>query len=34
MIKDGDIPDLVVERAGRAFDAGADGVIASPQNRV
>ncbi|MGB0251997.1 MAG: orotidine-5'-phosphate decarboxylase, partial [Paracoccaceae bacterium] len=31
MIKDGDIPDLVVERAGRAFDAGADGVIASPQ---
>ena len=31
MIKDGDIPDLVVERAGRAFDAGADGVIASPR---
>ena len=31
MIKDGDIPDLVFERAGRAFDAGADGVIASPQ---
>jgi orotidine-5'-phosphate decarboxylase len=31
MIKDGDIPDLVTERAGRAFDAGADGVIASPQ---
>lgn len=31
MIKDGEIPDLVVERAGRAFDAGADGVIASPQ---
>ncbi len=30
-IKDGDIPDLVVERAGRAFEAGADGVIASPQ---
>lgn len=30
-IKSGDIPDLVVERAGRAFDAGADGVIASPQ---
>ncbi|MGB1235710.1 MAG: orotidine-5'-phosphate decarboxylase [Planktomarina sp.] len=30
-IKDGAIPDLVVERAGRAFDAGADGVIASPQ---
>ena len=31
MIKQGDIPDLVAERAGRAFDAGADGVIASPQ---
>ncbi|MCF6444412.1 orotidine-5'-phosphate decarboxylase [Nereida sp. MMG025] len=31
MIKDGDIPDLVAERAGRAFEAGADGVIASPQ---
>jgi len=30
MIRDGDIPDLVTERAGRAFDAGADGVIASP----
>lgn len=30
-IKDGKIPDLVVERAGRAFDAGAHGVIASPQ---
>ncbi len=30
-IKDGPIPDLVVERAGRAFAAGADGVIASPQ---
>ncbi len=30
-IKDGLIPDLVIERAGRAFDAGADGVIASPQ---
>jgi len=27
----GDIPDLVATRAGRAFDAGADGVIASPQ---
>jgi orotidine-5'-phosphate decarboxylase len=27
----GDVQDLVVERAGRAFDAGADGVIASPQ---
>ena len=31
LIKDGAIPDLVSERAGRAFDAGADGVIASPQ---
>lgn len=30
MIKDGAVPDLVVERAGRAFDAGADGVISSP----
>lgn len=31
LIKPGDIPDLVVERAARAFEAGADGVIASPQ---
>jgi len=31
MIKDGDIPQLVVERAARALSAGADGVIASPQ---
>lgn len=31
LIRDGAIPDLVTERAGRAFDAGADGVIASPQ---
>lgn len=30
IIKDGAVPDLVVERAGRAFDAGADGVISSP----
>lgn len=30
-IKEGDIPDLVVERAGRAFEAGAHGIIASPQ---
>ena len=29
-LKDGALADLVVERAGRAFDAGADGVIASP----
>ena len=31
LIKDGAIGDLVQERAGLAFDAGADGVIASPQ---
>ncbi len=31
MIKEGQLPDLVVERAARALDAGADGVIASPQ---
>lgn len=31
LIQAGDIPDLVATRAGRAFDAGADGVIASPQ---
>lgn len=30
LIRDGDISDLVTERAGRAFEAGADGVIASP----
>jgi orotidine-5'-phosphate decarboxylase len=30
LIKDGAIDDLVVERAGRAFDAGADGIICSP----
>ena len=30
-IKEGAIPDLVTERAGRAFEAGAHGVIASPQ---
>ncbi len=30
-IKDGTIPDLVQERAGKALTAGADGVIASPQ---
>ena len=30
LIKQGDIGDLVTERAGLAFDAGADGVIASP----
>lgn len=31
LIKPGDIKDLVIERAARAFEAGADGVIASPQ---
>ncbi len=30
-IKSGSIPDLVTERAERAFEAGAHGVIASPQ---
>ena len=30
-IKPGAIPDLVTERAGRAFESGAHGVIASPQ---
>jgi orotidine-5'-phosphate decarboxylase len=31
LIKTGEIRDLVQERAGKAFAAGADGVIASPQ---
>ncbi len=31
LIRDGAIPDLVTDRAARAFEAGADGVIASPQ---
>ena len=31
LIKPGDISNLVLDRAGKAFDAGADGVIASPQ---
>ena len=31
LIKPGKIQDLVLERAARALDAGADGVIASPQ---
>ncbi|AZV79767.1 orotidine-5'-phosphate decarboxylase [Parasedimentitalea marina] len=31
LIKDGAIKDLVLERAGNAFAAGSDGVIASPQ---
>jgi orotidine-5'-phosphate decarboxylase len=31
LIQAGDVQNLVVERAARAFEAGADGVIASPQ---
>ena len=31
MMQSGDMSALVEERAGRAFEAGADGVIASPQ---
>jgi orotidine-5'-phosphate decarboxylase len=31
LIKPGDVKDLVLERAAKAFEAGADGVIASPQ---
>ncbi|HKL64561.1 MAG TPA: orotidine-5'-phosphate decarboxylase [Roseovarius sp.] len=31
LMKPGAVADLVAERAGRAFEAGADGVIASPQ---
>ncbi|MGR3615188.1 MAG: orotidine-5'-phosphate decarboxylase [Paracoccaceae bacterium] len=31
LMKSGEIRDLVQERAGKAFAAGADGVIASPQ---
>lgn len=31
LIVPGDVSDLVAQRAARAFDAGADGVIASPQ---
>ncbi|MCE8538413.1 orotidine-5'-phosphate decarboxylase [Ruegeria pomeroyi] len=30
LIKPGEVQDLVLERASRAFEAGADGVIASP----
>ena len=30
LIKNGDVQDLVAERAFKAFEAGADGVIASP----
>lgn len=31
LIRPGDIPSIVSERAARAFEAGADGIIASPQ---
>jgi orotidine-5'-phosphate decarboxylase len=31
MIRDGDLADITVERAARALEAGAHGVIASPQ---
>ncbi len=31
LLKSGDLADLVLERAALAFEAGADGVIASPQ---
>ena len=31
LIKPGEIADLVTERAARAFEAGADGVLASPR---
>ena len=31
LIRDGDVTDLVATRASRAFEAGADGVIASPR---
>ncbi len=31
MMKSGDLPEIALERAARAFEAGADGVISSPQ---
>ena len=31
MIRDGDLQEITVERAGRAFEAGADGIICSPR---
>ena len=31
LIRSGDIHDITVERAARAFDAGADGIICSPR---
>ena len=34
MIESGEVGDLVLTRAARAFDAGADGVIASPREAM
>ncbi len=34
LIKPGDVHDITLERAARALEAGADGVIASPQEAV
>ena len=31
LIRDGAVLDLVIDRAGRAFEAGADGIISCPQ---
>ncbi|MEX0284846.1 MAG: orotidine-5'-phosphate decarboxylase [Paracoccaceae bacterium] len=31
MMRDGAVPEIAIERAARAFEAGADGVISSPQ---
>lgn len=31
LIRDGSVPDLVIDRASRALSAGADGIISSPQ---
>jgi len=31
LIREGEVADIVVERAARAFEAGADGIIASPR---
>ncbi len=30
LMRDGSVPELVIERAGRAFEAGAHGIICSP----
>ncbi|WP_121067341.1 orotidine-5'-phosphate decarboxylase [Chachezhania antarctica] len=34
MIRDGDLADVVTERAARAFEAGADGIICSPREII